>query len=72
MATRAVPQHQIVGGTTTSRTAGSTRTVESVEAVKVRVRNGPSPIAGFTPDGIRKMAAAEADGHAFAGARRKK
>ena len=52
------------------RTASRTRT-ESVESVMSRIRTGPSPITGFTKDGIQKMATAEADGYAFAGERQK-
>jgi hypothetical protein len=40
------------------------------EAIMARIRGGPSPAAGFTAAGIARLAAAEADGHAFAGDRR--
>jgi len=72
MVTRAFPNQQIVGGATTGRSAALRRTVETVDAIKARIRNGPSRIVGFTKDGISRMAAAEAEGHAYAGARRKK
>jgi hypothetical protein len=40
------------------------------EAIMARIRGGPSPAAGFTAAGIARLAAAEADGHAFAGDRK--
>jgi|APMI01.1.fsa_nt_gi hypothetical protein len=72
MASRAVSHQTITSGTTIGRTASRTRTIESVESVMARIRTGPSPIAGFTKDGIQKMATAEADGYAFSGERQKR
>lgn len=72
MASRAVPHQTITSGTAIGRASGRMRTIETIESVMARIRTGPSPIAGFTQEGIQKMAAAEADGYAFSGERQKK